>query len=65
MSDIKYEDNSDEQEENYILAVGNLFDGFSFYGPFDSFDLAELYCEINFPMRTVETWIGLLTKGKN
>ena len=31
----------------YAVAVGEMFDGINFYGPFDDFDAAELWAHQN------------------
>jgi hypothetical protein len=43
----------------FVVAAGNIFDGITIYGTFDSFDLAEdwAYNELN-----VEWWVSSIEK---
>lgn len=33
------------KNDQYLIAYGNLYDGFTFVGPFDSYDAAIRYAE--------------------
>jgi len=52
-----------EQAMQYILVAGNISDGHTFYGPFDSFDDADEYSR-DFAGNDV-TWITELREPKN
>lgn len=43
----------------YIILSGSPFDGFKHYGPFDSFDLAEVWADRVIGIET-EYWIAKL-----
>lgn len=45
----------------YIILAGNPFDGYNAIGPFDSFDSADEYAQMNI---TGENWISELTNPK-
>lgn len=40
---------SQSKNAQYLVAYGNLYEGFTFVGPFDSFDAAIHYAEQNAP----------------
>jgi hypothetical protein len=44
--------------EKFVVAAGNLGEGFTFFGPFDSFDGADEYIRQN--TEYVEYWIAPL-----
>lgn len=46
----------------YAVAVGEMFDGITFHGPFGTFDDAELWA--SFQARSANTWIVALESVK-
>jgi hypothetical protein len=36
-----------KMKDNYMVVIGNIFDGFSFYGPFATFDDASDWADTN------------------
>jgi hypothetical protein len=48
-----------EQQTPHILVVGNLSDGFTFVGPFSSFEAANEHADVRFSAHN--TWISQIT----
>jgi|TARA_R100001530_G_scaffold31868_3_gene25040 hypothetical protein len=48
----------------YVVLVGNISDGFSAYGPFDSFDSASLYADKFNEMSWIMEMVNTLKEGE-